>query len=350
MIAVTKHGVLLRRTEFDFENEGVLNPAAIQEGNTVHMFYRALHEGNHSTLGYCRFEGPLNIVERYEKPVVVPEAPYESQGVEDARIVKIDGVYYLTYTAYDGVNALGAYATSKKLPYFEKQGVFTQQFTHEEFDRLISGKSLRRDKYQLFNKYFTHNNPESKALVWNKNVVFFPRRIDGKLYFMHRIKPDIQLAIVEEMEDLTPEFWEDHFLNFDDHVLMEPEFPHEISYIGGGCPPIETDQGWLVIYHGVHEVVTGHKYVACATLLDLEDPSKEIARLPYALFEPEYDYEVIGEVDNVCFPTGASVFDDVLYIYYGAADKRIACASMSLSGLLEELMSYAKAEVALEEK
>jgi len=67
---------------------------------------------------------------------------------------------------------------------------------------------------------------------------------------------------------------------------------------------------------------------------------KVIARLPYALFSPEYKWELIGEVDNVVFPTGTALFGDTLYIYYGAADKRIACASISLSALLAELMSY----------
>jgi predicted GH43/DUF377 family glycosyl hydrolase len=80
-------------------------------------------------------------------------------------------------------------------------------------------------------------------------------------------------------------------------------------------------------------------YVACAALLDLNDPKKEIARLPYPLFKPEMDWELKGEVNNVCFPTGAVVMDDTLYIYYGAADERIACASVCLSSLLKELLT-----------
>ena len=107
---IKKEGILLEKTHFDFENDGVLNPAVMQVGNNVHMYYRAVRMGNHSTIGYCRFEGPLKLVERHEKPILVPTEPYEIQGVEDARIVCIDSVYYLTYTAYDGKNALGALA------------------------------------------------------------------------------------------------------------------------------------------------------------------------------------------------------------------------------------------------
>jgi beta-1,2-mannobiose phosphorylase / 1,2-beta-oligomannan phosphorylase len=76
--------------------------------------------------------------------------------------------------------------------------------------------------------------------------------------------------------------------------------------------------------------------------MDIENPHIELARLPYPLFIPEEIWELKGEVNNVCFPTGAVVFDDTLYIYYGAADERIACASMSFSGLLNELMLNTK--------
>jgi predicted GH43/DUF377 family glycosyl hydrolase len=94
----------------------------------------------------------------------------------------------------------------------------------------------------------------------------------------------------------------------------------------------------LFIYHGVHDNKKGREYSACAALLDPDDPSKEIARLPYPLFSPEFDWECYGEVNNVVFPTGTSLFGDRLYIYYGAADERIACASLSLSDLLKELI------------
>jgi predicted GH43/DUF377 family glycosyl hydrolase len=97
-----------------------------------------------------------------------------------------------------------------------------------------------------------------------------------------------------------------------------------------------------LIYHGVHDTTKGYVYAACAALLDLEDPRKELARLPYPLFKPEHEWELNGEVNNVCFPTGAALIDDTLYVYYGAADERIACASMSLSALLAELLLNVK--------
>ncbi len=339
MIEVTKHGVILEKTDLGFENAGVLNPAIVQEGKQVHLFYRAVRKGNYSTIGYCRLDGPLTIELRYDTPVLFPQADYESQGVEDPRISKIDGVYYMTYTAYDGVNALGAYATTETLPCFEKKGILTPQITYDDFRRLAESKTEINNKYLRYNGHPTsHVHTDKPAHVWDKNVVFFPRRINGKLYFLHRIKPDIQITAVNDLNELTSAFWEDYFLHIQDHIVLAPKHRHEVSYIGAGSPPIETEQGWLLIYHGVHDTATGYKYVACAALLDLENPALEIARLPYALFSPDHDYEINGEVNNVCFPTGAALFDDTLYLYYGAADERIACASVRLPALIAELL------------
>jgi predicted GH43/DUF377 family glycosyl hydrolase len=178
-------------------------------------------------------------------------------------------------------------------------------------------------------------------MLWDKNVIFFPRRINGKLVFLHRIRPGIQIVSVNDLSNLTKEFWENYFLNLDEHIVMDPVYVHESSYIGSGCPPIETEHGWLLIYHGVEETKAGIVYSACAALLDLNNPLKVLARLPYALFSPEYDWELYGDVNNVVFPTGTALFGDTLFIYYGAADTHIACASMNLTELVNELLSHA---------
>ena len=154
------------------------------------------------------------------------------------------------------------------------------------------------------------------------------------------INPDIQIASVKNIKDLTKEYWDDYMLNFKQHILMSSRYKHESSYIGGGCPPIETEAGWINIYHGVQDSPEGYIYSACVALLDLENPRKVISRLPYPLFEPEANWEVEGYVDNVVFPTGTSLFDGRLYIYYGAADKRIAVASLDFEELIAELLTY----------
>jgi len=341
MITVKKEGILLKKTNLEFENDGVLNPAIIREGDSVHIFYRAVRKGNFSCIGYCRLDGPLNIAERWDKPFMVSECDFESQGVEDARIVKIDDIYYLTYTGYDGVNARGALATSKDLVHFEKQGIIVPPITYAEFVFLAESAAKVNENYYHNHKfYYQEADPEKKILLWDKNVVFFPRRINGKLVFLHRIRPGIQIVSVENIQDLTKGFWEDYFLNLHERIVMDPLHLHESSYIGSGCPPIETKHGWLLIYHGVKESDKGLVYSACAALLDLNDPSQEIARLPYALFSPQYEWELKGEVNNVVFPTGTALFGDTLFIYYGAADSVIASASVNLTSLVNELLAY----------
>ena len=339
MIDVKKEGIILEKTSLDFENEGVLNPATIRVGDQVHLFYRAVSRGNYSSIGYCRLNGPLTIDIRQDLPVIFPQFDYESHGVEDPRITTIDGIYYLTYTAYNGINALGALATSKDLKHFEKQGLVVPTITYDEFKHLAGCKSAINEKYARFNdRNPILTKPDNNILVWDKNVIFFPRRIQGKLHFMHRIKPDIQITAIHDINELTKEFWETYFLRMEEKIALSPIYKHEVSYLGGGCPPIETTSGWIVIYHGVHDSTNGYVYSACAALLELENPTREISRLPYPLFKPELPWELTGEVNNVCFPSGTALFGDTLYIYYGAADERIACASLSLSGLLSELL------------
>lgn len=336
MLQVKKEGVLLKKTALGFENEGVLNPAVIREDGKIHLFYRAVREGNYSTIGYCELDGPLTVKDRHNTPILFPHLDHESKGVEDPRIVKIDDTYYMTYTGYDGVNALGSLATSTDLVHFERQGLVVPKMTFDEFKRLAECSGEVNKKYFRHDRHFT---PDEQVFLWDKNVIFFPRRINNKLYYLHRIRPGIQIVGVNDLKDLTAEFWEDYFINLHKHIVMDPLHEgHEASYIGGGCPPIETPHGWLLIYHGVHDTVDGYVYSACAALLDLNDPQKEIARLPYALFKPEFEWELHGVVDNVVFPTGTALIDDTLYIYYGAADKHIACSSVSLSELLKELM------------
>lgn len=341
MISVKKEGIILEKTALGFENMGVLNPAIIKENDTIHMFYRAIAKDYFSSIGHCILKDGLIPINRSEIPILYPQYEYEKQGVEDPRIVKIDDIYYLTYTAYDGINALGAFALSKDLITWEKRGLIAPQYSYEEFKHLAESRGEINEKYFRFNgKYIVPKKNGKKVLLWDKNIILFPRRINGKLFFLHRIKPDIQIISVTDLSELTHSFWDTVFLRFTDYILISPMYDHEVSYVGGGCPPIETEKGWLLIYHGVHDTIDGYVYCACASLLDLKNPCLEIARLPFPLFKPEYEYELHGIVNNICFPCGTQINNDKLYIYYGAADEHIACASVSLNGLLNELLTY----------
>jgi Predicted glycosylase len=344
MIAVKREGVILETTNLDFENESVINPAVIVDGGDIHMFYRAVKTGNISSIGYCRLENPLKVVYRASKPILSPSLDSESHGIEDPRIVKIDDTFYLTYTAYDGDNIVGALATSKDLKHFTRSGVITSQISYSQFvEWLKNDKHPHHDKYfRLYNQQQFATNTGKLLYIMDKDLVMFPSKINGKFFFLHRIRPDIQSLSINSIDDLTPAFWKDYYSNFNKHIFLKPHYNHESSYIGAGCPPIKVDEGWLMIYHSVYDTTEGYVYSVSVALLNKFNPSIEIARLPYPLLKPEKDYETKGVVNHVCFPTGAIIWDDRLYIYYGAADKCIACASVPLKELIDELLNYTK--------
>jgi len=342
MVTVTKHGIILDKTKNIFENLGVLNPAIYQQGNTVHMLYRAAREGNFSSVGYCKLEGPLKIIERYNEPVFSPKESYELHGIEDPRIVKIEDTFYMTYAAFDGVNVFGAYATSKNLINWERGGVITPKFTFDEFAQLIEPTSeiISKDHflfYNLFMHYRLKEVMEGEVYVWDKNLVFFPKKIKGKFALLHRFQPSIQLLYFKDSSELTPEFWEKYIKNLQRHIIMSPKYKHQNSHIGPGCPPIETEDGWLLIYHSAQYAPQGFVYHACAALLDLENPNKVLRRLRKPLFSPTEPWEKAGYVTNIVFPTGTALFGEELYIYYGTADISVAVASVNINDLLNEL-------------
>ncbi len=347
MLTIKKHGVLLEKTANSFENLGVFNPAIAQDGDTLHMVYRATRNGNFSTMGYCKLDGPLHIVERNNEPVFFPMTPEEFQGVEDPRITKIDDTYYLAYSAYDGINVFGAYATTKDFKSFKRHGIVTPKFTFEEYSKLIK-KNFNRINlmhlmfYNLFVRYKLGEIMKSRIYVWDKNLMFFPRKIDGKLALIHRLYPSVQIVYFKNPEELTVEFWEDYVSNLQKHIVLIPKYKYEKDHIGGGCPPIETKDGWLFIYHSAEMTSEGYVYHASAALLDISNPNILISKLKNPLFSPTHKYEKKGYVNNVVFPTGTALFGDELYIYYGAADCKVAVASLSLKALLEELKANIK--------
>ena len=106
--------------------------------------------------------------------------------------------------------------------------------------------------------------------------------------------------------------------------------------IGGSTPPVKTDEGWLVLYHGVENGGNGY-YSVGAVLLDLNDPTKIIGRTKNPIMWPEFSYELEGFYKGCVFPTGNVVVGDTLFVYYGGADKYVGVATCRLNDLLDHL-------------
>jgi predicted GH43/DUF377 family glycosyl hydrolase len=292
--------VLTPKGDSFWESKMVFNPGAYLDGSKIHILYRAVDKNDISYIGYASSEDGLRIDKRLDKPVISPEYEWENLGVEDPRVNRIDDHIYVTYTALSSKGARVAIAETSDFRSFRKMGL------------------IGPDHY-------------------DKDAVIFPKRIDGKIVLVHRISPNIQTAYFNSIEDIVnspPSFWEEYMANLDGFSLLKPRQKWEAAKIGAGPPPIETDRGWLLIYHGVSDE---RIYRVGAALLDLDDPSRVIGRTTEPLLEPVEWYELWGRVPKVVFPTGIVLIDDTLYMYYGAADTTCCVATMNIHSLLDIL-------------
>ena len=335
-VGLKKLGVILKSTDRFFEKKAVLNPACYQEGEFVHIFYRAIDDDDNSTIGYAKLKGPTEVVERKEIPIIPRTYDYERKGVEDPRITKLGKIFYLTYIAHDGKNALTAYATSHDLKTWRKRGIISPLITYRAATSLFKKEGLK-DRYLMFETFYEELSGKD-VLLWFKDVFFFPKKIKGKFAMLIRILPDIQIVFFKSFKELKERgFWKNYLKELYKNVVLENKYWFESRNIGGGAPPIYTKDGWLVIFHTVEELNKARVYHASAALLDKRNPFKIIGRLSMPLFSPEEIWEKKGFVDNVVFPTGTAVFGKDLYIYYGAADDKIAVAKVNLNRLINKL-------------
>ncbi|MBD3238730.1 MAG: pesticidal protein Cry7Aa [Candidatus Moranbacteria bacterium] len=342
MLETKDLGIILEKTDHEFENMGVLNPACVQKEDDeyVHMYYRAVGKDKMSTersscVGYAKLKDN-KVVERLDIPFMNPQHSYERQGIEDPHITKIEDHYYMTYTAYDGKNARIALAKSKDLQAFDKMGLVSPSITYDEAENLFRQSKLQ-ERYFLFEALYKQKLGEEIKL-WEKDAVLFPRKINGRYAMLHRILPGIQLIYFDKFEDLNnDEYWREYLKNLGAYVVLDPKHWFESRNVGGGCIPIETEYGWLLIYHAVEDTSESKIYHAAAVLLDLENPIKIVARMNKPLFSPTHNWEKQGIVNDVVFPTGTAIQGENLIIYYGAADKLIAAKSVNFNELIQEL-------------
>ena len=300
-----KNPILLPDKYHTWEDMAVFNPGATLFQGKFHLLYRAIGEYQKyvSTIGHAVSADGINFT-RDSEPVIVPEKDYEQYGIEDLRINSLEGSFYLTHTV------LGCPAKEVGEPH--RVGLIkTKDF--KSFERLgvITPKE-----------------------ICSRNGVLFPERVNNHYVLLHR---PLYPTSTERRKNKTvaPEIWisySDDFVHWEKHqLLLEPLYPWESYKIGGGPPPIKTKNGWLFIYHGVD----GERiYRAGAVLLDPADPRKVIFRTKEPILEPKEDYELIGDVPTVVFPTGLVEKDGLLYLYYGAADKTVCLATASLEELL----------------
>jgi len=235
---------------------------------------------------------------RERGPRLLPQNECEEFGVEDPRITRIGETYYITYVAVSRHGAATALATTRDFETFERRGI-------------------------IF-------HPE------NKDVVLFPRRFGGEFVALHRPNPATHFS--------PPEMW----------VARSPDLVHwgrhepvhagraewESGRIGAGTPPLEVEGGWLEVYHGnTRPAGAGGvgRYCAGVLLIDADEPARVLRRSAEPIMAPEADFERVGFVPDVVFPTGMVPRGDAVLIYYGAADTNTGVVEFALDDLLAAL-------------
>lgn len=284
-----KENPILTPSDLPWENMLVFNPGAIMVENKVYLIYRAMGKNDIlSRLGLATSRDGIHF-ERKKDPLYSGGGhPAESLGIEDPRIVKIDDTYYITYTAVS--EDLTAKATNWKKPQIALS-------TTKDFKIFVDYDVIIRN-------------------LRGKNSSFFPKKINGEYWLLYRA--GLGKTYFTKSTSLTD--WQDAHSVFEERPGM-----WDCVRTGIGPPPIETEKGWLLFYHGVDQT---NKYGLGIMFLDLEDPRKILYRSPQPIFEPQADYEKFGFIPNVVFTCGAVEKDNQYFIYYGAADEVIGVATI----------------------
>lgn len=268
-----------------WEARNVFNCGVLNHEDKVVLVYRAQGwDSDVSHLGYAESTDGVHF-HRQGHPVFSPGAPSEVKGVEDPRLTVLDGRIHMLYTAWAPDAIQVSHASTTDFRHWDRHGI-------------------------------VFPGPD------NKDAALFPRKINGRYVAFHRIPPSIWLA------------WSDDLVTWGEYQQIMTPRPglFDSLKLGAGGPPIETDAGWLVIYHGVDH---NRVYRLGVALLDKTDPAKVLNRPREAILEPAEPWEIHGEVPNVVFTCGTATMEGRYLVYYGGADRVIGLATAESQELLE---------------
>jgi len=296
---------ILTAEDWPYPVNAVFNPAAAAlDGKTI-LLARVEDLRGISHLTVARSPNGVDGWSIDREPLLAPASGVDSEqwGFEDARVVWVAALsrWVITCTAYGPAGPAVYLATTEDFITIERYGIV--------------------------------RHPE------DKNAALLPHRIDGRWVLLHRPKTEFGGArgeiLLSRSADLIS--W-----SAPEQVLQPREGAWWDSLrIGIGPPPLWTEHGWLLLYHGVKDTVSGQVYRVGLALLDLDEPTRVLRRLPNWIFAPLASYERTGDVPNVVFPCGLlhdAASGDV-HLYYGAADNSICLATARLDDLLDAVLA-----------
>ena len=297
---------ILTQRDLPYEANAVFNPGAAIVGEETLLLMRVEDRRGLSHLTAARSKNGLDGWRVDPSPTLAPDPghPEEEWGTEDPRITFLDELkaWAVTYTAYSPQGPQVSLALTRDFSSFERKGPILP--------------------------------PE------DKDAALFPRRFNGRWAILHRPtgRPDrpgghIWISFSQDLESWT-----------DTQIVMKAREGAwwDASKIGLCAPPLETQEGWLITYHGVKTNCAGSIYRVGLALLALDDPTRVLLRSSHWAMGPVELYERTGDVDNVVFPCGWVEKAGAVKMYYGAADTRIGVAQARVSDLLAWLKDHSE--------
>lgn len=327
-IAIRKHEknpILGPNPDNMWESDAVFNAAAVKDKGRVHLVYRAVGNSGVSMFGYASSEDGIHFDKRSRHPIYVPRMEFEggflSQiknkvkgpyisgpgfgGCEDPRMTKLEGRYYLVYVAHNGYGP----------PRLAMSSIDENDFHNEDWN-------------------WSEPKLISRPNEVNKSGCLMPEKINGKYVVFHRVFPNILIDYLTDLDFNKPRYLEGK------HKIGPRDFSWDSRKVGVGATPLKTEYGWLVIYNSVDDK-EDHKYKIGAMLLDLNDPSKVLARSNMPILEPTEHYENNGLKYGVVYPCGAVIHEDDLIVYYGGSDMVVCAATYNLDSFIDRLLTHA---------
>jgi predicted GH43/DUF377 family glycosyl hydrolase len=296
---------ILTAADWPYPVNAVFNAAAAAVNGETVLLARVEDRRGISHLTVARSPNGLDGWSVAAEPLLAPdeETASEQWGFEDPRLVWVDELrrWVITCTAYGPAGPAVFLATTEDFETVERYGIV--------------------------------RHPE------DKNAALLPHRIDGRWALLHRPKTEYGGSrgeiLLSRSDDLVS--WSAP------EQVLQPRVGAwwDSLRIGIGPPPLRTEHGWLLLYHGVKETVAGEIYRVGLALLDLDEPTRVLRRLPNWIFAPLAPYERTGDVPNVVFPCGLlhDPVSDELRLYYGAADSSICLATVRLADLLDAILA-----------
>ncbi len=291
---------ILTCRDWPYPVNSVFNPGAVSVDGRSLLLARVEDKRGFSHLCVARSSDGITDWAIDQQPSLEPRPetyPEEIWGIEDPRVTRIDelGLWVITYTAYSTAGPLVSLATTPDFVNFDRRG--------------------------------TVMPPE------DKDAALFPVKFKGRYAMLHRPVSTFLGTGAHIWISFSPDL-----KHWGDHQIVLPARRGgwwDANKIGLSPPPLQTPEGWLILYHGVRETAGGSIYRLGLALLDLENPTHVLRRSDEWVFAPDAPYERDGDVGQVVFPCGWIAQGNEIRLYYGGADTCIALATANLSDLLE---------------